>query len=193
MTQFTKTELEGKIESLQKEIWDQNKQLVQLKKQLAAEEVEDYVFSTPEGPKNLSNLFKDKNELIVIHNMGRKCPYCTMWGDGFNGVLAHLEDRAAFVVISPDDSEVQKEFAKGRDWKFQMVSGKGTKFIKDMGFEFDDGKYMPGVSMFYKDEQGLITRTGKDFFGPGDNYSSPWHLFDLLKFGVNNWHPKFDY
>ncbi|MHA1940279.1 MAG: DUF899 family protein [Candidatus Hodarchaeales archaeon] len=181
------------METLQKEIWDKNKQLVLLKKQLASEEIENYVFNTPEGAKSLSDFFKEKDELILIHNMGKHCPYCTLWGDGFNGVLSHLENRAGFVVISPDEANVQREFAKNRGWKFEMASAKGTNFIKDMGFELEDGKYMPGVSMFYKDEQGLITRTGKDVFGPGDNYSSPWHLFDLLKLGVNKWQPKFQY
>ena len=34
--------------------------------------------------------------------------------------------------------------------------------------------------MFHKDAEGKITRISKDYFGPGDFYSAPWHFFDLL-------------
>jgi predicted dithiol-disulfide oxidoreductase (DUF899 family) len=78
------------------------------------EEVRDYEFSTPKGKRKLSDLFGESDELILIHNMGRRCSYCTMWADGFNGVYHHLTDRASFVVTSPDPPAVQKEFAEGR-------------------------------------------------------------------------------
>ena len=42
-----------------------------------------------------------KRDLIVIHNMGASCPYCTLWADGFNGIYDHLADRAAFVALQP--------------------------------------------------------------------------------------------
>ena len=45
--------------------------------------------------------------------MGRGCSYCTLWADGFNGLRHHFEDRAAFVVVSPDTPEQQK--AAGAD------------------------------------------------------------------------------
>ncbi len=72
------------------------------------EPVEDYQLVTSQGPIRLSALFGDKNTLFVIHNMGAGCSYCTLWADGFNGVLPHLESRAAFVVSSPDAPERQE-------------------------------------------------------------------------------------
>ena len=116
-----------------------------------------------------------------------------MWADGFNGVLPHIQDRTPFVVISPDSPVTQKKFSDGRGWKFSMVSAQNSTFIKDMGFELEDGKYMPGVSFYHKDNRGRIIRTGKDFFGPGDVYCSPWQLFKFLKRGINNWSPKLSY
>ncbi len=74
----------------------------------------DYEFAGQYGTVRLSELFGDKSDLFVIHNMGRGCPYCTMWADGFNGVLPHLEDRAAFVVSTPDAPDVQRGFAEAR-------------------------------------------------------------------------------
>jgi peroxiredoxin len=86
------------------------------------EEVKDYVFTALDGQVTLSALFGDKPDLFVIHNMGKSCPACTMWADGYNGVLAHLESRAAFVVTTPDDPQTQQEFAASRGWRFRMVS-----------------------------------------------------------------------
>src|SRR5215470_19252219 len=87
------------------------------------EEVKDYVFQRADGGTvRLSDLFGAKSDLFVIHNMGKGCPYCTLWADGFNGVYEHLGNRAAFVVSSPDAPEQQRQFAASRNWKFPMVS-----------------------------------------------------------------------
>lgn len=157
-----------------------------------SELVNDYGLLDSDNQKiNLSQLFGQKNDLILVHNMGTSCAYCTMWADGFNGLLPHLKDRSAFVVSSPDEPSTQSEFAISRGWKFQMVSTRGTSFAKDMGFE-KDGMPQPGVSVFSK-EGSKITRVGRDDFGPGDKYCPTFPLFDLLKDGLNNWQAKFKY
>ncbi|MHA1443868.1 MAG: DUF899 family protein [Candidatus Hodarchaeales archaeon] len=190
MAKKSQEELEQEIFVLDTEIKEKDIQLSLLKKELAFLEVQEYTFEFIDGTITLSELFHDKEDLIVIHNMGKHCAYCTMWADGFNGVLPHIQDRTSFVVISPNSPVIQKEFSDSRGWKFSMVSAQSSTFIKDMGFELEDGKYMPGVSFFHKDNKGKIIRTGKDFFGPGDVYSSPWQLFKFLKRGINNWSPK---
>ncbi|MGE5721798.1 MAG: DUF899 family protein [Sphingomonadales bacterium] len=155
------------------------------------EPVEDYVFAGPDGPVRLSQLFGDKKDLFVIHNMGRGCVYCTMWADGFNGVYDHLSNRAAFVVSSPDAPEVQREFAASRGWRFPMVSHAGTTFAADMGF-YGNGGWQPGVSAFRRTEQG-IERVSDTELGPGDDFCSVWHFLDLLPEGAGGWTPKFRY
>ncbi|MHA1513621.1 MAG: DUF899 family protein [Candidatus Hodarchaeales archaeon] len=193
MAKKSQEELEQEMFVLDTEIKEKDIQLSLLKKELAFLEVQEYTFEFIDGTITLSELFHDKEDLIVIHNMGKHCAYCTMWADGFNGVLPHIQDRTSFVVISPNSPVIQKEFSDSRGWKFSMVSAQSSTFIKDMGFELEDGKYMPGVSFFHKDNKGKIIRTGKDFFGPGDVYSSPWQLFKFLKRGINNWSPKLSY
>src|SRR5262245_53204167 len=94
------------------------------------------------GSVRLSELFGDKADLFVIHNMGQSCPYCTLWADGFNGAYAHLSNRAAFVISSPDTPEKQQKFAESRHWTFPMVSHEGTTFAEDMGYR-QDGGWMP--------------------------------------------------
>ena len=171
---------------------DLSKKIVELRRLACGETVEDYAFQTSSGDVKLSSLFDGRDDLVLIHNMGKSCPYCTMWADGFNGLLPHLEDRAAFVVVSPDDPKVQEEFAAGRGWKFRMVSSQGSNFTKEMGYE-NDGKPMPGYSTFTRDSDGSIQRIAHAAIGPGDPYCATWHLFDLLKDGVAGWQAKFEY
>jgi predicted dithiol-disulfide oxidoreductase (DUF899 family) len=119
-----------------------------------------------------------------------------MWADGFNGVVHHLESRASFAVVSPELPEKQAEFATGRGWRFRMLSDSGSTFTEDMGFRVtrDDGMYViPGYSTFRRMADGTIIRVGSDTFGPGDIYSSPWHMFDMLFDETTKpWRPRLD-
>jgi predicted dithiol-disulfide oxidoreductase (DUF899 family) len=194
MNHQDKTELEKKIEELGNELIAKKQEFYELKRQLPRFEVSDYELLTPDGKTiHLSDLFGDKKELILVHNMGRKCPYCTLWADGFNGIFHHLESRAAFVVSTPDAPEVIKEFAETRGWKFRMVSTRPSSLKKDLGFEDDKGYYHPGVSTFQKDENGIIRHVAKAMLGPGDDFCSVWYLFDLLAVQNEEWEPKFSY
>lgn len=185
------------MEALYREIDAKQKQLAEMLKSDPPEVVEDYTFAADDGGTvKLSELFGDKTDLILVHNMGRSCPYCTLWADGFNGVVPHLESRAGFVVVSPDDPATQQDFAASRDWNFRMVSDAERRFTKDMGFLGEhEGKTMtmPGFSTFKRRDDGTIVRIARSFFGPGDLYSGIWHLFALLDGGVGEWQPKFSY
>jgi predicted dithiol-disulfide oxidoreductase (DUF899 family) len=184
----------NEVETLQEQIAGLHEKLVEARRRQAPEPVSDYELKTPEGrPVMLSALFGDKPELILIHNMGRRCPYCTLWADGFNGVAEHLADRASFVLTSPDSPPTLKEFAASRGWRFRTASISGTTFAKDLGYEPEPGKFWPGVSVFRKEPGGRIVRTARDVFGPGDFYCPVWHLFDLLPEGAHGWQPKFTY
>lgn len=167
------------------------KKLQELHQFRKKEPVENYVFQGWDGKITLAELFGGKNELILIHNMGKQCNYCTLWADGFQGFYKHLKTRAGFVLANHNSPAEQKEFAKSRGWEFPMVSAAGTSFAKDMGFLSDDGSLMnPGVSIFQKNEAGEIFRTTSAGFGPGDLFAGIWHLFDLLPGGPGNWQPK---
>jgi predicted dithiol-disulfide oxidoreductase (DUF899 family) len=156
------------------------------------EEVEDYELMTLDGPIRLSALFDGKDDLIVIHNMGASCRYCTLWADGFNGVYPHLADRAAFVLSSPDAPAAQKAFAESRGWKFPMVSHQTTSFAADMGYRSESGGWLPGVSVFRRDGRRIL-RVANTKFHPLDDFCSVWHLFDLLAGGPGDWAPKIRY
>ena len=184
---------EAEITKLAEEIQAKRKKLNELRRSIPHEEVLDYSFIAHDGSEvKLSSLFGRQKEMILIHNMGKSCIYCTLWADGLNGFVDHFENRAAFVVVSPDDYVIQRQFALGRGWKFKMYSCKGTTFAEEMGFLID-GDHWPGVSAFVKSDSGVIYRVAHDFFGPGDDYCSLWHFFDLFPRGANGWQPKYSY
>jgi predicted dithiol-disulfide oxidoreductase (DUF899 family) len=184
------------IETLQQEIFEKQKQLKELRLAQPLEEIKEYTFKNKQGEEvSLDSLFEEGDELLVIHNMGKKCAYCTMWADGFRGYSEMLSDRMPWVLTTPDDFETMKEFLVSRDWNFNSLSFHGTSFARDLGFEFDkEGKtfYWPGVSALIK-KDGKIFRTAKDSFGPGDLYNPAWHFFDLFPKGANKWNPKYAY
>ncbi|CAN5377389.1 thioredoxin family protein [soil metagenome] len=182
------------IQELQQQIDGLKQQLSELRRQRPAEPISDYDLLNQDGSTvKLSDLFGEKNDLLVIHNMGKHCAYCTLWADGFNSLLPHLENRSGFVIVSPDEPSVQKEFAASRNWGFKMASAAGSSFIADLGFLTDPEGYWPGVSALHRESDGSITRTGKDIFGPGDDYNPPWRFFDLLSGGVGDWEPQLSY
>ncbi|MBE4907536.1 DUF899 family protein [Bacillus luteolus] len=180
------TTIQEQINALEQEIFQKKKQLLDLRKSVEERLVSNYEFVTSSKQQTtLLDLFGDKNELFVIHNMGRGCSYCTMWADGFNGVYHHLVAKAGFVLASPDEPSVQEDFAAERKWQFPMVSVKDNSFTEDVGFIIENQHY-PGVSTFRKDEYNNIYLHTQAFFGPGDDYCVPWHLFDLLPSGSEN-------
>ncbi len=183
----------SQIESLQSDIAKKRKEIIELRRQAEPEPISDYTLRDKNGEAvNLMDLFDDREELLVIHNMGKACKYCTLWADGLTGFTGPMSDRVPFVLISPDAPEVQKEFAAGRGWDFPMLSAADTSFISDLGFYKEKEGYYPGVSALIK-KDGQIFRMAYDFFGPGDAYASIWHFFDLLPKRVNGWQPKYEY
>ncbi|WP_334150997.1 DUF899 family protein [Hyphomicrobium sp.] len=179
-----------------------NRQLARLREQISAirsdmrevlaamepRPVDEHVFDTLEGPVALTALFGRRDELIVIHNMGSNCAYCTLWADGYNGLYPHLKRRAAFVVASPDPPQRQAEFARERGWRFPMVSDRGATFAAKMGYATADGHCRPGLSVLQR-HSGRLLRVVDTASCPHDDFCALWHLFDLLPGGAAGWRP----
>lgn len=186
-----------RLQQLAQEIAEKRREMRALLQESARGKVANYSLLDSEGRSvQLSELFGDKDDLLVVHNMGASCPYCTLWADGFNGIVQHIENRTAFAVVSPDSPEQQRQFAKSRNWQFTMYSGKDSDFTRALGFSFEKNGQLyqlPGVSAFHKNADGSIICTGRDSFGPGDVYSNIWYLFELLEHGAANWEPQFQY
>ena len=187
---LSKDPVRQKIKKLEVAMMKQKEVLAKLRRKTKPQLVADYIFQTPEGKRVLlSSLFGKQNELIWVHNMGTSCPYCTLWADGFQGIRKHLENRAAFVVETPDAPKTIASFRKSRGWEFAMVSSRGTTFRQDMGYA-NQGDPWPGVSTFVKKGKKIF-RLADTGFGPGDNFCAAWDFFDLLP--KKEWGPKFRY
>ncbi|MEP0813937.1 MAG: DUF899 family protein [bacterium] len=171
---------ETRVKKLNEKMEKLHAEIAEAYKQLSGTPVQDYALTDRNGKKvRLSKLFGKHDKLALVHNMGRQCPYCTMWADGFNSLYHYVERRAAFVVVSPDPPEIQKAFAEKRGWKFKMLSAHGTTLFKDLGFEFE-GKPWPGLSTLYKGKDGGIMRHAFKYFGPGDGFCSVWSFYEML-------------
>jgi predicted dithiol-disulfide oxidoreductase (DUF899 family) len=194
MATETAMDVRSEIARLEHELLARKRRLAELWQSAPREEFPDYAFTTWDGGEvRLSELFGDRDDLVLVHNMGAACTYCTMWADGFNGLVPHLESRAAFVVVSPDPPAAQREFAQGRGWRFRMVSAHDSPFVRDAGFQEDDGGFLPGFSTFHRGADGKLYRVAHREFGPGDDFCATWHFFDLLEGGVKGWEPEYRY
>jgi len=179
-----------RIDALEKKMYEMSQELFKLRAEAPAEKVDDFTFQGGNGPVRLSELFGDKKELILIHNMGRSCDYCTMWADGFESMRRHLESRAAFVLVSPDSPVRQAEVRQERGWTYRMVQDDTREFTKAMGFWNEKDGWWPGTSVFTKNADGSVSRTGKTFFGPGDAFCPAWQFFSMMPGGAGEWEPK---
>jgi len=159
-------------------------------KEAYADPVKNYTFLSIAGPTTLLELFENHNDLLVIHNMGKRCNYCSLWADGLSSLTHHITQRTALVLTSPDDPQTLQQTAAKRGWTFNLASTNNNSFAKDMGYENANGSVLPGVSAFNRDSSNNITRTGSMPFGPGDDFCPIWPLFDLLKDGPNGWNPS---
>ena len=180
------------------ELTELENQLMSLRERISklrderADPIPGFGLQTLQGQVTLTQLFGAKDELLVIHNMGIGCSYCTLWADGLNGFVPHLESRASVVLVSPDAPEVQRAFARDRGWNYLLASDDTRQFSKAMGFYTEEGA-QPGISAFHKDINGRITRTGSANFGEYDDFCPIWHILGLLKGGVGEWAPKYRY
>lgn len=181
----------GEITRLEQQISELIKELNQLRRASQGAEVPDYKFSTLEGETTLLDLFGDRDKLLVIHNMGQGCRYCTLWADGFNGFLPHLESVMSVVLVSKDPPETQRRFAISRGWRFRLASHGGGEYIREQTtMEVSDN--MPGA-VIYERQGDTILRKNDCVFGPGDLYCSMWSLLGLAGLGEEDWTPQFTY
>lgn len=183
--------MDPKITQLEKEIYELTEELNVLRKAQAGEAVPNYMFKTQDREVSLLELFGDRDKLMVIHNMGQGCRYCTLWADGFNGFVPHLESALSLVLVSKDDPETQRKFANSRGWRFRLASHGGGDYIKEQTVTPEHGN-SPGV-VVYERRGDEIFRLNSAEFGPGDIFCSIWGLLGLAGMGEDNWTPQYNY
>jgi predicted dithiol-disulfide oxidoreductase (DUF899 family) len=183
--------MSDEIAALEKQLYELTTRLNELKKTNVGEDVKNYAFSTLDGDVKLLDMFGDNDRLLVIHNMGQGCRYCTLWADGFNGFLPHLESAMAVVLVSRDAPELQRTFANSRGWRFRLASHGGGDYIQEQSVVEGQGNY-PGA-VVYERNGTRITRKNVAVFGPGDLYCSIWNLLGMAGLNEATWTPQYNY
>jgi predicted dithiol-disulfide oxidoreductase (DUF899 family) len=179
------------IQALEYQIYELTNKLNLLKKDVRGREVGNYTFATQGGTTTLLDLFGPHDKLLMIHNMGQACRYCTLWADGFNGLLPHLESAMSVVLVSKDDPETQRRFANSRGWRFRLASHGGDAYITEQAAQ-EGTQNMPGA-VVYEREESKILRKNASVFGPGDLYCSAWNLLGLAGLTEAEWTPQYGY
>jgi len=179
------------VAALETQIYELTIKLNQLRQAEVGSEVRNYSFATQGGATSLLELFGEQDTLLLIHNMGQGCRYCTLWADGFNGFLPHLESAMSVAMVSRDEPELQRQFANSRGWRFLMASHSGGEYMTEQSVTEGAGN-MPGAVVYTRDGDA-IRRKNAVVFGPGDRFCSAWNLLALAGLGENNWTPQFAY
>ena len=180
--------------------------------------VEDYAFEEIPAPLGagdaaprrrlvLSQLFERPDQTIVLlHFMfGKKqtqpCPMCTLWADGYDGIVSHLRQRVSFAVVVAGDVGAFREYARSRGWRHLRVLSSGDSSLKrDFGFEDEAGAQQPGASIFRLGADGRPRHfysvsamiTPAQFRGM-DALSPFWSFLDLTPEGRGDFMPRRSY
>jgi len=179
------------IQKLEMKIYDLVQQLGVLRKNAKPNPIKNYQFQDLSGPVDLLTFFGDKKILFAIHNMGQGCRYCTLWADGLNGLLPHLESEFAVVLLSKDSPEIQRNMALSRQWRFRMASHGGGEYIQEQTV-MPGHNNMPGI-VCYQREADDIFRKNASVFGPGDMYCPQWHILSLAGVSADDWTAQYSY
>jgi predicted dithiol-disulfide oxidoreductase (DUF899 family) len=167
----------------------------------------EYVFAGPDGPERLVDLFDGRSQLIVYHFMlgpgwEEGCKSCSYLADHFDGANWHLPHRdVTFVVISRAPFAEIEPFKKRMGWRFKWMSANGNDFNFDyhvsatedekaageMYYNYETGELMsdemPGVSVFYKDENGDVFHTYSTYTRGLDLLIGTYNFLDLVPKG----------
>ena len=161
----------------------------------------------PETEVALDELFEGGvSQLAVIHFMYKDgdeapCPMCSMWADGYDAVIPHLQQHMPVVMVAKAPVAKLRAHARSRGWSnMRYLSSGGSSFNADFGVESPDGAQMPGFSVLTKDATGEVRQfyTGYAMNGEGhfrglDLLSPVWNILDLTPQGRGEWFPSLNY
>src|SRR5947208_3038633 len=166
-----------------------------------------YVFDGQDGRKTLADLFDGRSQLIVYHFMlgpgwEEGCKSCSYLADHFDGANWHLPHRdVTFVVVSRAPLSEIEPFKKRMGWRFKWFSSHGNDFNFDYhvsaseddrangkmyyNYETQEGvtDELPGLSVFFKDENGDVFHTYSTYARGLDILVGVYNFLDLVPKG----------
>src|SRR5947208_13486059 len=192
---------EKELTRLRDEVSRHRRELPQVKVQ------KEYVFEGPEGEETLGDLFEGRSQLIVYHFMfgpgwEEGCKSCSYLADHFDGANWHLPHRdTTLVVVSRAPLSEIRPYKKRMGWHFKWVSSYGSDFNFDyhvsftkeeekknkVYYNYETGEFMsdelPGLSVFYKDEDGNVFHTYSAYARGLDQLVGTYNFLDLTPKG----------
>jgi predicted dithiol-disulfide oxidoreductase (DUF899 family) len=171
---------------------------------------EDYIFEGEGGPVRLSELFGDKNVLVLYcfmygPGMERACPSCTSFIDALDGEMRHIRQRVAIAVVARSPIARFKAHAQQRGWRdTQLLSSAGNSFHPDYHGEDAQGSQWPIMNVFARHGGNIRHVWASELaFAPRDPGEDPrhidgfwplWGVLDLSPEGRGeNFRPKLSY
>lgn len=165
-----------------------------------------YVFDGPDGKETLADLFDSRSQLIVYHFMfgpewEQGCPSCSFVSDHIDGANLHLPHRdVTLLAVSRAPLPQIEAFKERMGWRFKWVSSYGNDFNHDYHVSFTKeelakGKVpynygmfeghdeLPGLSVFYKDENGTVFHTYSAYARGLDMLVGAYNYLDLVPKG----------
>jgi predicted dithiol-disulfide oxidoreductase (DUF899 family) len=180
--------------------------------------IEDYVFY--EGPADLSlgdepvrsvrlsELFSGPDRALVIYHLmyGKAqtspCPMCTMWIDGYNGVVRHLAQNFDFAIAAAADPSALRAHAHARGWNnLRLLSCGESTFKYDLASEDAQGNQDSTLSVFTRDPNGTLRHfytchphMADDINQRGIDLLTPvYNMLDLTPGGRDDWYAELSY
>lgn len=169
---------------------------------------EDYAFEGRNGTVHLSQLFGDKDTLVIYSMMfgpqrERACPMCTAMLTSWEGTARNLRERVALAVTARSPIERLLDFKQERDWQnLQLYSDAKGNYTRSY-VDSSDGD-VPGLSIFTRRDDivrhfwsgemsGEMADPGQDPRGAPD-LDPLWTILDLTPAGRGTtWYPKLEY
>ena len=167
----------------------------------------EYLFEGPDGKETLADLFDGRSQLIVYHFMfgpgwEEGCKSCSYLADHFDGANWHLPHRdVTLAVISRAPLSELEPYKKRLGWRFKWVSSHGNDFNFDYHVSATDDEKakermfynyqtdelncdeMPGLSVFYKNENGDVFHTYSTYARGLDILVSTYNFLDFVPKG----------
>jgi predicted dithiol-disulfide oxidoreductase (DUF899 family) len=169
---------------------------------------EDYTLESEKDPVRFSDLFGDKQTLIIYSWMfgpqrQRACPVCTSFLSAWDGTARNLRERVALAVFARSPIQRLLDFKKERGWQnLQLYSDmKGDYTRTYVSAEDAD---VPGLNVFTRRDgtirhfwsgeiSGEMADPGQDPRGAPE-VDPLWIFLDLNPEGRGtDWYPKLEY
>jgi predicted dithiol-disulfide oxidoreductase (DUF899 family) len=168
-----------------------------------------YVFETERGRKDLAELFDGRSQLITYHFMFQPgweagCTGCSFLADHFDGANLHLAHHdVTLVAVSRAPLTEFLPYKRRMNWRFEWVSSHGSDFNYDFHVSVSEaekasgrryynyeeaessGGDAPGLSVFYRDEDGAVYHTYSTYARGGDILIGAHNFLDMTPKGRN--------